>query len=94
VRHRARLLAVVALLPLIAAAPSPAYLAEVQRYYDSVRDICRTGVLPAMTAAWEQARRALDTARAGGGHDSNFAGIKSPTDIWLDCFQAPGDGKE
>jgi hypothetical protein len=80
---------------LAAAGPTMAYQTEVQRYYESMKDICRTGVTPEMTAAWSQARLALDTARYGGGRDgSNFAGIKSPTDAWLDCFQSPGDGKE
>jgi hypothetical protein len=47
-----------------------------------------------MTAAWVRAVRALDAARYGGGRDGDFAGIKNPTAAWLDCFQAPGDGKE
>ena len=78
---------------LAGAGTTIAFQTEVQRYYDSMKDICRTGVTPAMTAAWIQARQAVDTARYGGGRDGNFAGLKSPTDTWLDCFQSPGDGK-
>jgi hypothetical protein len=63
---------------------------EVQQYYEAVKDICRTGVTPEMTTAWIRARQALDAMRDA----SNFAGIKSPTEMWLDCFQSPGDGKE
>lgn len=74
--------------------PTMAFQAEVQRYYESMKDICRTGVTPEMTALWAQAVRAMDAARYGGGQDNNFAGVKSPTDSWLDCFQGPGDGKE
>jgi hypothetical protein len=90
-------LAVIGVLAAVLAAgvgPTMAFQAELQRYYDSMRDICRTGVTSQMTAAWMQAVRAMDAARYGGGRDGNFAGIKSPTDTWLDCFQSPGDGKE
>jgi hypothetical protein len=55
-----------------------------------MKDICRTGPLPDMTATWLRARQAMDAAR----ESNNFAGLKSPTDAWLDCFQSPGDGKE
>jgi hypothetical protein len=75
---------------LIAGGPTMAFQVEVQRYYESTKDICRTGVTPEMTALWVQAVRAMDAARQA----NNFAGIKSPTDTWLDCFQSPGDGKE
>jgi hypothetical protein len=75
--------------------PAPAFETEVQRYYEAMTDICRTGVTPAMIAAWVRARRALEAARYGGGRDgTNFGGIKSPEDTWLDCLQSPGDGKE
>jgi len=74
--------------------PTMAFQAEVHRYYESMKDICRTGVTPEMTALWAQAVRAMDAARYGGGQGNNFAGVKSPTDTWLDCFQGPGDGKE
>jgi hypothetical protein len=48
-----------------------------------------------MTAAWTRALHALDAARYGGGRDgNNFAGIRSPADTWVDCFQSPGDGKQ
>jgi hypothetical protein len=94
VRAGRRTICALVVLVLVQAGPTIAYQTEVQRYYDSMRDICRTGVTPAMTAAWVQAREALGAARYGGGRDNNFAGIKTPTDTWLDCFQSPGDGKE
>lgn len=86
-----------ALLVTLAAGdgPAPAFQTEVQRYYDATATICLTGVTPAMTAAWVHAQRALEAARYGGGRDGvNFAGIKSPEDLWLGCLQSPGDGKE
>ena len=70
--------------------PTMAFQTEIRQYYDSMKDICRTGVTPEMTLAWIRARQAMDAAR----QSSNFAGLKSPTDTWLDCFQSPGDGKE
>ena len=48
----------------------------------------------AISAAYEEARRAFERARPDGGlQDGNFAGLKSPAELWLDCFQSPGDGK-
>jgi hypothetical protein len=83
-----------AVLCLVAVDPIAAFQAELSRYYEATRDICRTGVTPAITSAYEQARLALDRARPTGGlQDGNFAGLKSPAEMWLDCFQSPGDGK-
>ena len=93
-RRCRRMIGAFAVLLLAAVGPAMAFETEVQRYYESTRDICRTGVTPAMTAAWMLAVRALDAARYGGGRDGNFAGIKNPTAAWLDCFQAPSEGKE
>lgn len=77
------------------ASPATALQTEVQEYYDSMKEICRTGVTPPMTAAWQRAQQALDAARYGAGRDRyNFAGIKNPADAWLECFQSPGDGKQ
>jgi hypothetical protein len=89
---RVRLRAIVACVVVLLAwvGPTMANQTEVQRYYESMKNICRTGVMPEMTAAWLQARQAMDAARDG----NNFAGLKSPTETWLDCFQSPGDGKE
>lgn len=87
-------IAFVVALGLTAASPTGALEAELSRYYDAARDICRTGLTPAITAAYEEARRALDRARPTGGlQDGNFAGLKAPAELWLDCFQSPGDGK-
>lgn len=78
----------------LVAGPTEAFQAELSRYYDTARDVCRTGVTPVLTSAYEEARRALDRARQSGGlPDGNFAGLKSPAELWLDCFQSPGDGK-
>jgi len=78
---------------LAAAAPAAAFQAEVARYHDAVRDICQTGITPAIAAAYEQARQAVERARYGSGRDNNFWGLKSPEGFWLDCFQSPSDGK-
>jgi hypothetical protein len=90
-----RLLALGALvLCLLApAAPGLAFQAELARYYHAVRNICQTGITPDILTAYEQARRALERARYGGGRDSNFWGLKEPEGFWLDCLQSPGDGK-
>jgi hypothetical protein len=78
----------------LVAGPTEAFQAELSRYYDTARDVCRTGVTPGLTSAYEEARRALERARQSGGlPDGNFAGLKSPAELWLDCFQSPGDGK-
>ena len=82
-------------LLLASVGPTMAVQPELQEYYESMNDICRTGVTPRITSAWVRAQAALDAARYGGGRDgTNFAGIKSPADTWLDCFQSPGDGKQ
>jgi hypothetical protein len=80
-------------LPLASVGPVEAVQDELARYYDSVTSICTTGVTPEITSAYEQARRALDRARAGGALSGNFAGVKTPEEAWLDCLQSPGDGK-
>jgi hypothetical protein len=94
VRVRLRTIAAALVSMLAGVGPTMALQSEVQQYYDSMKDICRTGVTPEMTAGWKRAQEALDRARDGAGRNgNNFAGIKSPTDTWLDCFQSPGDGK-
>lgn len=95
VKQRRRTVCALLVAVAAAAGPTVAVRTDVQRYYDSMTDICRTGVTPAITAAWVRARQALEAARYGGGRDGvNFAGIKSPVDSWLDCVQSPGDGKQ
>ena len=89
-----RTMSVLGALQLAAVGPTDAFQDEIKRYYDSAKSICRTGVTAEMTSAYEQARQAMDRARADGGRDgNNFAGIKMPSELWLDCFQSPGDGK-
>ena len=78
-------------LSLVFVGPTEAFQAELKRYYESTKDICRTGVTPEIVTAYEQARQAMD--RAGGLGTNNFAGIKRPTEMLLDCYQSPGDGK-
>lgn len=86
-------LAALALGLLAAAAPAAAFQAEIARYHHAVRDICQTGITPAVMVAYDQARQAVERARYGSGRDNNFWGLKSPEGFWLDCFQSPSDGK-
>jgi hypothetical protein len=81
------------LLVVVASGPTEAQGPELQRYYISTRDICRTGVTREIEAAYREAVKAMEQARAAGKLGNNFAGIKPPEQIWLDCFQSPGDGK-
>ena len=89
---RAPVLLLLALGWLAAAAPAAAFQEEVARYHRAVADVCSTGVTPAMRAAYEEARLAVERARYGSGRENNFWGLKTPESFWLDCFQAP-DGK-
>jgi hypothetical protein len=75
------------------AAPVEALQADLARYYDSVKDVCRTGVTTEMISAYDRAHRALEQARPSSTPGSNFAGLKAPEQFWLDCVQSPGDGK-
>jgi hypothetical protein len=93
VTARSHTLGAFALALLITAAPLAAAEDDLGRYREAVRDICRIGVTPEITAAWERARQAASRAPSGGGGASDFAGIKTPEGFWLDCFQSPGDGK-
>ncbi|HEX9822530.1 MAG TPA: hypothetical protein VGD07_23270 [Methylomirabilota bacterium] len=85
--------AALALGLLAVAAPAAALQAEIARYHRAVRDICQTGVTPAIAAAYDQARQAVEHARYGSGRDGNFWGLRTPESFWLDCVQAPSDGK-
>jgi hypothetical protein len=69
-----------------------AFQAEVDRYHRTAAHVCQTGITPALQAAYEAARQAVERAGAGRGRESNFWGLKTPEAFWLDCFQAP-DGK-
>jgi len=89
-----RTMGVLGALQLAVVGPTDAFQDELRRYYDSAGGICRTGVTAEITAAYEQARQAMDRARAAGAFGvNNFAGVKTPSELWLDCFQSPGDGK-
>ena len=89
-----RIMGVLGALQLTAVGPTDAFQDELRRYYDSARSICRTGVTPEITSTYEHARQAMDLARAAGGLGANnFAGIKAPSELLLDCFQSPSDGR-
>jgi hypothetical protein len=83
----------IALLGVVALGPTAASQSEITQYYDSMKDICRLGVTPAMTAAYDRARHALEHGRASSAAGADFGGLKTPEATWLDCFQSPGDGK-
>jgi hypothetical protein len=91
-RTSVRLCAIVAGISMLVAGVGPTIAEQgaIQHYYESMKDICRTGVLPELTALWLKAQQEMTASR----QSNNFAGLKSPTDSWLDCFQSPGDGKE
>ena len=61
-----------------------------QRYYQALQDICRTGVTPDLVQLYEEARQAVEAAGYGGGRDNNFWGVKPPDRAHNDCFQSPG----
>jgi hypothetical protein len=86
-------LVVLGLALLAPAADALAFQAELQRYYRALDQICRTGVTPEVTRFYEEARRAVDAAKYGGGRDNNFWGVKTPEQAYNECFQSPGDGK-
>jgi hypothetical protein len=93
VSGRSRMLRTLIVIQVATAGPTEALETELSRYYDSVKHVCTTGVTTEMTAAYEAARQALERARRAGARRGNFAGVKAPAEAWLDCLQAPGDGK-
>lgn len=82
------LLLMLALLAPVATAE--AFEAEVKRYLEAVLRVCQTGVTPELVQVYEQALKAADDAKYGGGRASNFWGPKDPERSYLDCVQAPG----
>jgi hypothetical protein len=84
----------VAVLCVAGVGQAEALEAELSRYYGVMKDICRTGVTPAIASAYDEALRAVERARAAGVIAGNFAGLKNPEQTWLDCVQSPGDGKQ
>ncbi len=88
--RRTAVLAVLGLALLATAGRALAFRAELQRYYRAIEQICRTGVTPEVTKLYEDARRAVDEAKYGGGRDGNFFGVKTPEQARDECFQAPG----
>lgn len=75
---------------VLAAADASAFQAEVQRYYQAVGDICRTGITPEILRLYQEAARAVDKAEYGSGRGGNFWGLQTPENAWLACFQSPG----
>ena len=87
-----RTMGVLGALQLAAVGPTDAFQDEVGRYYDSARSICRTGVTPEITSAYEQARQATDQARAAGRIEANnFAGVKTPPQTVARLLRGPSD---
>jgi hypothetical protein len=93
VNGRSCMLRTLMVAQLAAAGPTEALQAELTRYYDSVKHVCTRGVTAEMTASYEAARQALERAHQAGALRGNFAGVRAPSEAWLDCFQSPGDGK-
>lgn len=78
--------------PGVAAAQTAGALpAEVQRYLKALEQVCDTRVTPELVRLHQEAVRAADAAKYGGGRNSNFWGLRTPEHAWLDCFQADGD---
>lgn len=71
-------------------ATARAFEAEVNRYLEAVSRVCHTGVTPELVRLYEQALKAADDAKYGGGRASNFWGPKDPERSYQDCVQAPG----
>ena len=85
-----RTMGVLGALQLVAVGPTDAFQDDLRRYYDSATSICRTGVTPEIEATYERARQAMDQARAAGKIEANnFAGVKTPPQLWLDCVRGP-----
>jgi hypothetical protein len=78
---------------LAPAAGALAFQAELQRYYRALDQICRSGVTPEVTQVYEEARRAVDAAKYGGGRDNNVWSVKAPEPAYTECFRSPGEGK-
>jgi hypothetical protein len=64
---------------------------ELQRYYRSLDQICQTGITSEIVKRYEDALRAVEAAKYGGGRDNNFFGLSSPESLYNRCFQSPGN---
>jgi hypothetical protein len=60
------------------------------QYRQSLRTICDTGVTAEIRRRYDEAVRAAEAARHGGGRQSNFWGPRHPEAAYNDCFQSPG----
>jgi hypothetical protein len=60
------------------------------RYRLALQTICATGVTAEIQQRYDEAVRAADAARYGGGRQANFWGPRHPEAAYLDCFQSPG----
>lgn len=67
--------------------------AAVQRYLNALEHVCDTRVTPELGRLHQEAVKAADAAKYGGGRNSNFWGLRTPEHAWADCFQAGGDLK-
>lgn len=66
---------------------------EAQRYLKALERVCDDRVTPELVRLHQEAVKALDAAKYGGGRNSNFWGVRTPEHAWQDCFQAGGDLK-
>lgn len=65
---------------------------EAQRYLQALERICETQVItPELVRLHQEAVKAVDATKYGGGRGSNFWGVRTPQHAYIDCFQAGGD---
>lgn len=84
---------VMGLLMLLATASETlAFQTEVRRYFDALARVCQTGITPEIVQRYEEAAKAVEAARYGGGRDNNFWGVKTPEKAYIECLQSPGAG--
>lgn len=77
--------------PALAADTTGTLPGEVWRYLQVLERVCETRVTPELVRLHQEAVKAFDTAKYGGGRDSNFFGVRTPEHAYVDCFQADGE---
>lgn len=93
-RQTVRRFAAALLWTVVLAAPGQAQefrSIELQRYYQSLDYICQTGITAEIVKRYEDAARAVEAARYGGGRGNNFFGLTTPESAYSRCFQSPGN---
>lgn len=91
ITRKSTALALASLLLVLAASTAAADEDAVAAYRRAIDRICYTGVTPELERLHAAAVKALDAAGYGGGRGSNFGGMRTPEQAYLDCVQAPGD---